>query len=191
MEPATVIALTTAAIGLADKLVDTWSAVIGKDEMVVNIVNGIPDITMKLVYLSEDDDSEQHGKFVAEPASEVLPSGKNCIISSAKGNWTTYGNTNGVVYRVSKTGCQDKFLWICWENPYSGTPFYHIQFKDSWSRDDMRGSLLVGVEKRSVDSATLYSVRGMQRIMTKFSDGTKVQATGVFGTAPLKIVIHP
>jgi hypothetical protein len=186
MEPTTVIALTTAAASLADTLVSTWSDVIGKCEMLVCIVNATEDVNLKLVYQSEPTNSGQHGKFVKEPAGEVILPRENQSISSAKRSWETYGNCNGVVYRA-QVGKVAHYLTLCWENPYSGQPYYHIGWSNSWSRDEMDAKLLQGLAKRQVADPERHSIYGIQRVET--SD-KRLKASASFGIAPLKVVVH-
>jgi hypothetical protein len=190
MEPATAIAITQAAIALTSELVSVWGDINGDKQMVVNVINATADADMKLAYQSEDDDEDQHGKFVKSPPRNSLAPGQNCLVSSSKSNWSATGNTNGLVYGVTRGGVT-RYLTIAWCVPYLGAPYYHVGWSETWDKNAMRSKLLTGLASRKITDSNLYNIYGMQRSQQSFGGLGDLYATSTFGFAPLRVFVHP
>ena len=117
MDPATVLAVVEGietAIDLGDKICSTWSQINGDKGLIVSLANYAPDVTLEIVYQSEDDDDDQHGKFFEQVPVAKIPPGDCKLFKSVKSNWSATGNTNGVVYRATKKGADaPRYLHIC------------------------------------------------------------------------------
>lgn len=187
MEPTTIIAIGSAAYAIGDTLGTMISEVIGNGGLALSVINVTEGTTLRLVHQSSDNDSGSHGKWIGDP---ILPhdikKSEKTECQSAKCKNALCGNTNGLVYKAMKAGAEPAYLWISWCAPYAGKTYYHIQWTTTWDAEADPHKLLKGIGSRKPTDTVHQAVDGMQ----KASLGTSYHATGTFGTAPLKVVVH-
>lgn len=188
MDPTTIIAIGTTAFSIGEKLDGMISHAIGNGALALHVINASQNTTLYLEYQSGVGDKGSHGKWIGDkhPILTIKPK-ESSQFESSKSKKAASGNTNGVVYKAVKAGCPPAYLWIVWCMPYLGRGYYRIEWKDTWDAKNDPNKLLADVKKSKKDfKDSNHTIDGLQKV----SSPKGYNATGTFGTAPLKVVVH-
>lgn len=207
------IAIGSAVYTIGNMLSDVVADAIGNDGLALIVVNATNKTTLRLVHQSGAGDKNRCGDWAGDkhPLIVVKPK-QDSSFSSHKRNKETEGNTNGVVFAAIKDDKTIAYLRICWNVPIFGKATYQIEWSPTWNETTDRNTLLSSVasfkpgakakkikaaqekDTQAVSKAVaakeeeeiLLAADGLQRV--EFSK--ELAATGTFGTAPLKVVVH-
>ena len=188
------IAIGSAVFTIGNTLSEVISDAIGHDGLALVVFNATKEsnkIILKLVHQSSAGDKSSRGKWAGEihPIDKVAPN-KEVSFASRKGNSTTAGNRNGVVFSATRNDDVLAYLLISWDVPILGAATYQISWSKTWDKKKDSESLLTCINdrkaglKKEKDPKT-QAVDGLQ----KASCG-ELHAISTFGTAPLKVVVY-